>query len=445
MIYTKCDIKILKTMTKVKSVTITQGKGNSKKELLKNLWYVEYWDNNKRIRISQGLNRIKDYDSRLKGFLELKEFVINQIALDGVESVKRSLENLKLSKAELPQKSVTKDNNSSIRLTFDTNADGTLSTNINKVEVPVMTVKMDFNKHPKLKDNTINKVAYDFIEYHINKGSRKKTIQSYTSKLDNLRKQFNNKLLSDVTPIEIENYLNKEFNDNKWSNKTFNNARLIIYGLFEFAFKKRIIKENIVKFVSTKSVGKSTRNKVFTQEEFSLIFREVDKQPMLSMHVQMLFYTCIRPIEMMRLKVKDINWNKREIYVSGSISKNKKDGVVSIANDGFYNLLKEYYYNAPAEAYLFCNDTVLWGFQSYSTNVAYKRFIKILEGLGMDNKGFTLYSVKHYSNVIKFKSGWSLGEIMKMNRHSSIEQTEIYLRDLTDHIEIGQNSIPSII
>ncbi|OYD44883.1 hypothetical protein CHU00_14815 [Sphingobacterium cellulitidis] len=435
-------------MSKNKSVSITQGKGNSKKELLKNPWYVEYWDSNKRIRISNGLNRIKDYDSRLKSFIDLKQFVREQIEVGGVESVKGAIKEFNLIKKDNTPKTPQEE-----RLVINY-VNGVIQTNSILVDktphkdfnenLIVKSYRMEFSSN-RLNPNSINNIVKDFIEYHKNKGSRKKTIQSYTSKLDKLTKEFNNKLLKDITPIQIENYLNKEFNNNQWSTKTFNNARLIVYGLFEFAFKQRLIKENIVKFVSTKSVGKSTRNKVFSQEEFALIFKEVDKQPMLSMHVQMLFYTCIRPIEMMRLKVKDINWNKREIFVSGSISKNKKDGYVAIANDGFFNLLKEYYFNAPSNAFLFCNDTVLWGFESYSTNVAYKRFIKILEGLGMDNKGFTLYSVKHYSNVIKFKSGWSLGEIMKMNRHSSIEQTEIYLRDLTDHIEIGSNSIPSII
>lgn len=170
---------------------------------------------------------------------------------------------------------------------------------------------------------------------------------------------------------------------------------------------------------------------------------ELEKDTMLSMFVKSIYYTCIRPKELTQLQVKHIDFNKRIISIPSHISKNKKDGTVFI-DESYYNLLKEFYYNAPADSYLFCNDGVLWGDISYQANRPYKRFVKILERLNLSNKGYTLYSVKHYSNIQKYLAGFSVAEIMVCNRHASLSETENYLRDLVQFVDVSKKLIPTI-
>ena len=170
---------------------------------------------------------------------------------------------------------------------------------------------------------------------------------------------------------------------------------------------------------------------------------EVEKDVMLSLFVKSIYYTCIRPKELTQLQVHNIDFDKRIITIPAHISKNKKDGIVHI--DDFYNeLLKEYYFNAPPHAFLFCNDTILWGDVSYQANRPYKRFVKILDNLNLSNKGYTLYSVKHYSNVQKYLCGFTVEEIMLCNRHHSLSETENYLRDLVEFVDVRKKLIPSI-
>ncbi|WP_449436188.1 hypothetical protein [Pedobacter steynii] len=67
-------------------------------------------------------------------------------------------------------------------------------------------------------------------------------------------------------------------------------------------------------------------------------------------------------------------------------------------------------------------------------NTPYNRFQRCLIALGLTGKHYTLYSFKHLSNVRKYLAGWSIAEICSANRHSSLVETETYLKDLVKFI-----------
>jgi len=365
---------------------ILQGKVCRTKALQANeKWYVEFYYNNKRTRLSNQLNRIKDYQEKLDAFTNLKNEIYQQLK------------------------------------------DGTYG---QPQEKPVII--------PRLKD-----AVKEFIKWHNDKGSRPKTVQSYESKLKYLTDVLGTISTNYIYHKDVDDLLITLYKDLNWSPKTFNNCRLIFSGLFQFCIECRYITVNPVSRTKTKFVGKSTRNTAFIQDDFNRIMIEVEKDTMLSMFVKSIYYTCIRPKELTSLQVRHIDFDKRIISIPASISKNKKDGTVHI-DDSYYELLKEFYFNAPPNSYLFCNDTVLFGDISYQANRPYKRFVKILDKLKLNNKGYTLYSVKHYSNIQKYLAGFSIAEIMVCNRHASLSETENYLRDLVQFVDVSKKLIPSI-
>ncbi|WP_180269055.1 tyrosine-type recombinase/integrase [Sphingobacterium sp. 1.A.5] len=357
----------------------------TKAEQAKTKWVIEFTIGDQRKRVSNGLNRLLNYDKKLSEFNKLRDSIENEL--------KEGTYNLPKAKP---------------------------------VIIP-----------------TVKTAVKEFIQWHKNKGSRLKTVQSYESKLKYISDELGNTNINSIYHKDINDLMMSLQNDLKWSNKTYNNAKGIYSGLFAFAIDSRYIDTNPVSRIKSKYVSKSERNKAFSKDDFNKIMTEVDKDVMLSMFVRSIYYTCIRPRELCSLQVKHINWNKRTIYIPADISKNKKDGYVHI-DDNFYKLLKQYYFNAPADSYLFCNDVVLWGTLSYHPNRPYKRFIRIIDKLGLSKKGYTLYSVKHYSNVQKFLNGWTVAEIMKANRHASIEETENYLRDLLEYVDITKKVVPAL-
>ncbi|VTP97800.1 tyrosine-type recombinase/integrase [Sphingobacterium daejeonense] len=360
-------------------------KQRSKQEQAKCKWFVEFTYNGKRTRLSNQLNRLKDYNEKLDAFNALKD-VVHQQLKDGVYGM--------------------------------------------PVEKPVVI--------PSVKD-----AVKAFIKWHKDKGSRLKTIQSYQSKLNYFTDELGDTPVNYIYHKDVDDLLITLSKDLKWSPKTFNNAKGVYTGLFQFCIDSRYIDVNPCSRVKTKYVGKSSKNKAFSKDDFNAIMVEVEKDVMLSMFVKSIYYTCIRPKELTQLQVRHIDFDKRIISIPSDISKNKKDGVVHI-DDNYYDLLKEYYFNAPSNAYLFCNDTILWGNTPYQANRPYKRFVKILSNLGLDNKGYTLYSVKHYSNVQKYLAGFTVAEIMICNRHHSLAETENYLRHLVEFVDVSKKLIPSI-
>lgn len=298
----------------------------------------------------------------------------------------------------------------------------------------------------KLVKDTLNiamsEAVKEFVEHHRTKGSRLKTVQSYESKLKYISAYFGDRKVSDIEESEIFRFMHETANTNTWSPKTFNNAKGIYYGLFEFLKLEKYVKENPFSSIQTKFVPKTERHRVFTDEDFKVIMEAVDRDRMLALFVRSIYYTCIRPQELMNLKRKHFDFDKNQIYVPAHISKNKKDGYVHITGD--YRKLLEQFTDIDGEYHLFCNDGVLYGEVPYHPNRPYKRFVTILTKLGLDKKGYTMYSFKHFSNVKKFLAGWTVAEIMKANRHASIEETENYLKDLLDFVDTTKKAIPSI-
>jgi integrase len=362
---------------------ILQGKVRSTKALqASERWFVEFHFEGKRHRKSDGLNRIKDYQKKIKEFSELRihyEKLLIAGKFDTVEPV--------------------------------------------KIEIPL-----------------VSDAVKSFIQFQKDKGCRTKTIQSYTSKLNFLDEHYGKAKVDTIQFSHINKLL--ILLGKKWMPKTFNNCKGIYYGFFEYCIAEGFIEVNPTSKIKNRYVSKTEKHKVFTYEDFKIIMEEVDKDKMLSLFVKSIYYTCIRPRELMQLQRKHYNYEKNTIFIPAHISKNKRDGYSNIT-PAFKKLI-EPFEHINEEFHFFCNDDCLYGTEPYHPNRPYKRFVSILKKLGMDKKGYTMYSFKHFSNVKKFLAGWSLAEIMKANRHASIEETENYLKDLLDFVDITDKEVPSI-
>lgn len=373
-----------KTVTKnYTTPVILQGKVRSTKALQANeKWFIEFYFDGKRHRKSDGLNRIKDYQNKIKNFSELRihyENLLQSGRFNTIEAI--------------------------------------------KIEIPIVSKAIEL-----------------FIQFQIDKGSRLKTIQSYSSKL-----KFLNEIFASAKIDSLQfSHLNKLLVSlgKKWMPKTFNNCKGIYYGFFEFCISEGFIETNPVSKIKNRYVSKTEKHKVFTDEDFKSIMNAVDKDRMLSLFVKSIYYTCIRPKELMLLQRKHYDFERNLIFIPSHISKNRKDGYSTISSN--FKKLLEPFQHIDQELYLFCNDNCLYGTIPYHPNRPYKRFVTILKKLRLDNKGYTMYSFKHFSNVKKFLAGWSLAEIMKANRHASIEETENYLKDLLDFVDISEKEVPSI-
>jgi len=375
-------------------------KGSTKaREEAKQSWYIEFFfydpatRNMERFRFSKNLNRVKDPKEKLILFTELLETYIE--ALDGGWS------------------------------------------------------PIDERSNDKLKRQIVSLSLEEgkvlFEGYHEAKGTRKKSIQSYLSKVNMFINYYSeHKKVTEISDYEITHFLDHHEQTEKWMGVTYNNARISLNNYFRYLKKNKYIEINPVTDTETRRKLATESHQVFSDADFKSIMDWLQaNDPYCLLFVRMIYYTCIRPKELRYLQLKFINLESNTITIPASIAKNKKSLPVNIDPSLRKELDKLDIPKYPREYYLLGSPDNFIAGQKIGENTPYERFQKCLKTLKLKDKNYTLYSFKHFSNVKKFKAGWTLAEICSANRHSSLVETETYLKDLLKFVQSGK-LIPAI-
>lgn len=222
--------------------------------------------------------------------------------------------------------------------------------------------------------------------------------------------------LSDIRKItlpELQNWLNKISNQHRKARYCYQ----IIKNVFKYALQLDIIKKDISQFLQApQKKGEIGIN--LNLEEQKLFLANLDKTPI---KYELLFYilTGCRPSEALLITKKDINFDKKIIYVPGTKTKAAKRYVpISVE---FAEILDQHFDN------MFKRD------RTYLS----KQFQKYMKLLGIENK--TLYDLRHTFNTNLFYLGVPDKFRQSYMGHSSIVMTN----DIYTHIDptITKNDI----
>jgi integrase len=295
---------------------------------------------------------------------------------------------------------------------------------------------LDEKSNAKLKKSIISITLSEgkelFQEYHKSKGTRKKSIQTYLSKVNAFIAHYGeNMKVNEITDYEITAFLNHQEATLGWLGVTYVNAKIALNNFFKYLKVNKYIPLNPVTDTETRKKVRTSSHEVFSAEDFKLIIgwlTEHDAYTLL--FCQALYYTCIRPKELRYLQLKHINMAEATITVPASISKNKLAQPVFIDGSLMVELKKLNLTSYSQDYFLFGSTTNIVGPTHIGENTPYTRFRKCLVALKLDDKDYTLYALKHFSNVSKRKAGWTFDDIARANRHSSIAETETYLKHL---------------
>ncbi|WP_223583017.1 hypothetical protein [Sphingobacterium sp. GVS05A] len=201
---------------------ILQGKVRSTKTLqAQERWFIEFHFEGSRYRKSDGLNRIKDYQNKIKEF-------------------------------------------SKLRIHYEQLLIGGKFNNIEAVEIEI-----------PLLSNAIK----SFIQFQKDKGGRVKSIQSYSSKLYFLNEHYGTIKVNTIQFSHINKLM--ILLGKKWMPKTFNNCKGIYYGFFEYCISEGYIDTNPVSKIESRYVVKTEKHKVFNEDDFKRITLKVDKNKIL--------------------------------------------------------------------------------------------------------------------------------------------------------------------
>jgi integrase len=386
-------------LVKGKRVTTVPKGSTWAKEEAKQHWYVEFFFHNPetdkmvRFRPTKNLNRIKDPKEKLKHFTNMCKAYHD--ALEGGWSPLDDKANAKLKR--------------------------------------------------EITSLTLEKAKSMFEEYHIAKGTRKKSRQSYLSKINQFVEYYGaDKRVTEISDYEITEFLNFMEKEKTWSGVTYNSSRIILNNYFRYLKVNKYVAVNPVTDIETRTKLKTESHQIFSEKDFKTIMKYLGEHDEYCLFfVKMIYYTCIRPKELRYLQLKHIDLSQKVITVPASISKNKKSLPVNIDASLLKELKLLKIASYPENYHLLGSTDTIISEKRIGENTPYYRFQKCLKATKLDKKNYTLYSFKHFSNVKKFRAGWTLAEICSANRHGSLVETETYLKELLKFVP-SDKVIPKI-
>jgi len=375
-------------------------KGTTKNmSLIDNNWYVEYYFNGKRFRITDNLNNIKSYNERKYKFDVLIESLKDRLA-NGYNPI---------------------------------NPDEYLS----KIANETISLKDAITK---------------FTDYHILHQSRKSTIATYKSKLNHLLDFTGNIQLTELTTRHLENFILSKIENKEYSQKSVSLAKRTFSAFYNVLIESGHDLNNPVSSINKKIKSfKETKEThiPYSDKQLKDVMEYLDATDIYTaLFSRFIYFTCIRPSEIRGLQVRDIDLNKRSITIRAAVkkvTKTIKDDIISIPAE-FIPFLKQLNLDQqPKDFYVMGSTTTFVNQTPIRKNTPLERLTRALEVLKLAKQGHGLYSFKHTSNINRWKTGkWNLDQIMVANRHTNIQQTLTYLRDLNRETEIKNLPVPTI-
>lgn len=278
-----------------------------------------------------------------------------------------------------------------------------------------------------LQAATLRKALYSMVE--LKKGTlRQRSWQSYKYAVDSL---FKNLALDEIAVTSFTHVMAREYLDELSkqgkAGKTINEAKGMLFTLFQMLLDRELIEKN--PFAKLPRAAESSgRNIAYSKQERDRIWEYLDKHnPGLRFFTRVIYFTYIRPIEILRLKVSDINLSDMTITIHGDQSKNRKQMVVVIPT-AFQEEVKAFIHGASPSDYFIGSGFKPCRIHQHRNTVSLK-FRKVLDELGFD-KDHTLYGFKHSGVVSAYQAGIDLYSISRQLRHHSLVITQIYLKSL---------------
>lgn len=173
------------------------------------------------------------------------------------------------------------------------------------------------------------------------------------------------------------------------------------------------LKEGVKK---RKALSESDRLRLFTWLERN------DKAFLLA--CQMMYYTLIRPIELSKLRVGDIDLKLQTVFVSAEISKNRHDGVVTLPEVLVKTIQQLHIIDCPKNFYLFGEKFIPAEKPLRKPNEFAKRWQKVRKELNFPDY-YQFYSLKD-TGITDMINKVGLNIAKDQARHSSVAITNFY-------------------
>jgi len=289
-------------------------------------------------------------------------------------------------------------------------------------EVTSKTIKQAFDMALNLKKNTVGVTTYK--GYY----SRVKSLQDFI-----VKKYPDVVAVHQLSKTILVQFLNEVLI--RTSPRSRNNYRIDLSSVFQTLVDNEIIPTNFIKNIPVLK-SNPERHKTYTDKQQLDIFNYLeDKDPILLLFIKFIAFNLLRPIEICRIKIKDINITQKTI----SFKAKNKPLKTKIIPEILIECLPDITTLNP-ESYLFTPTKIGGDWHATERNKRghfskrFKEVVKAHFNLGND---YGLYSFRHtyitklYRELVKDNSPYEAkSRLMLITGHSSMEALEKYLRDI---------------
>ena len=211
-----------------------------------------------------------------------------------------------------------------------------------------------------------------------------------------------------ISEIKLQ-HLQDFFNDIKSSSNTMLSIKAVLNMIFEYAVKNDFITKNIVKYVEFGKHKNVYEKKEFTEEEIQILWNNIDVPYVDTLLI--LIYTGMRVMEMLNLKVKDIDIKKKYIFISKSKT---SSGIrhIPIHNKILPLIIRR----MENQEYLISYKNKPYTYQTYKRN-----FIDTLQYLGIQRH--TPHECRHTTATLLSNAGANQISIAKIMGHTDYKMT----------------------
>ncbi|WP_395074783.1 tyrosine-type recombinase/integrase [Flavobacterium sp.] len=283
---------------------------------------------------------------------------------------------------------------------------------------------------------TIND-AFDFVLEHKKRTLRDSSFADFKVRINSFKKWlidkgFENRDINSITKKIVMDFLNGVLT--RTSPKNRNNTRSMLSMFFQTLTDNDFVKDNFIKKINVLN-STPKRNKTYTsKQEVDILEYLIENDTLLLLFIQFISYNHLRPVEVVRLKVKDINIADKLIFVRAKNKAVKMKILPEILLKEMPELDK-----LDPETYLFTPKGI--GFEwetSEMSKRAYfgERFRKVKDSLKLGEE-YGLYSFRHtfitklYKEIIKNSTPFEAkSKLMLITGHTTMTALEKYLRDI---------------
>lgn len=300
-----------------------------------------------------------------------------------------------------------------------------------------------FNPFVNIETNIVDQKQYDIVAaFAFVRELKKNTMEDtsfkdFRSRINQFEKWivangYGTALINEITKKSVINYLNQV--QLKSSAKNRNNTRAALGTFFQTLEDNDIIEVNFVDKINVLA-SKPTRNKTYTKTEELALFAYIEKSdPVLLLLIKFICYTFLRPIEICRLRIKDIDVLEKKIQIKTKSKPVKIKFIPKILIDDLPD-----FESFDRDAFLFSPKGFgnAWISSETSKREYFTEKFKAVKKKFKLDENYGLYSFRHtfitklYNSLLVGSTPFEAkSRLMLITGHTTMTTLEKYLRDI---------------